>query len=449
MEITSITVTKLFGKFDHRIDFNNDEITIVIGENGLGKTAILEFVYNLFNAKYDEIKKISFELIQIEFNNGKTLYFKTNENRNLIINTKLEDDIGKWYNLNYQITTSGHSGLITLSNGNKVRFSNTPSNIRNSLFMIERELRKNEINEVEIDNILSNIYNSPKNKTKIKNLTLPDEISNILNSIKVELIETQRILTKNNSDSNEYKSTISTCAEHLKGLIADCTKESQEKTTELDGKFPNRIIGLINNGDENKISAENINERLINLNEKRNFLSRVGILTSLKIEDINNFDNIDPAILSFIKMYIDDSEVKLKPFDKVLDKLTLFLSISNSRLKYKRLLACSDNGFKVQSISPDGKMTDEYDFHSLSSGEQHLIILFFKFIFIFNNNEIVLIDEPELSLHISWQNELINDINQITQGTKNKVLIATHSPDIIGSHWGITQELKGLDVQWT
>lgn len=45
MRLEKISVTSLFGVFDHEIKLNTDDgITIVIGENGLGKTVILEAI---------------------------------------------------------------------------------------------------------------------------------------------------------------------------------------------------------------------------------------------------------------------------------------------------------------------------------------------------------------------------------------------------------------------
>jgi predicted ATP-binding protein involved in virulence len=58
-------------------------------------------------------------------------------------------------------------------------------------------------------------------------------------------------------------------------------------------------------------------------------------------------------------------------------------------------------------------------------------------------DSLILIDEPELSLHITWQEQFLDDIKQITELSGLDVLIATHSPQIIGTHWNWTVELKG------
>ncbi|RPB31359.1 hypothetical protein CYQ90_24215 [Vibrio parahaemolyticus] len=195
------------------------------------------------------------------------------------------------------------------------------------------------------------------------------------------------------------------------------------------------------------LNYEEINKELFKINERRKELTNVGLLTKLNIEDIINLKRSDDSILRFINLYIQDSKKKLEPYNKIYRKLSLFINIVNSRLKHKKILACLENGFKIQStvLKDSNSKPLEFHFNKLSSGEQHEIILFYKLIFLYKNKSLVLLDEPELSLHISWQNNFINDIKEIIIENELTVLIATHSPDIIGEHWNLTQELHGVE----
>lgn len=78
----------------------------------------------------------------------------------------------------------------------------------------------------------------------------------------------------------------------------------------------------------------------------------------------------------------------------------------------------------------------EIPLNELSSGEKHEIILFFELIFSVEQSITILIDEPELSLHVAWQknfiNDLLNIINQLNK--KINIIIATHSPYIINKY---------------
>jgi predicted ATPase len=49
-------------------------------------------------------------------------------------------------------------------------------------------------------------------------------------------------------------------------------------------------------------------------------------------------------------------------------------------------------------------------------------------------NSLVLIDEPEISMHIVWQYELLRDLKSIADHIDGDLLIATHSSQIIGEY---------------
>ena len=70
--------------------------------------------------------------------------------------------------------------------------------------------------------------------------------------------------------------------------------------------------------------------------------------------------------------------------------------------------------------------------HSLSSGEQHELVLHYDLLFKTPPNTVVLIDEPELSLHVAWQKKFLPDLMEIVQLSGFDAVVATHSPYIVG-----------------
>jgi predicted ATPase len=71
-------------------------------------------------------------------------------------------------------------------------------------------------------------------------------------------------------------------------------------------------------------------------------------------------------------------------------------------------------------------------YSELSSGEQNRIATALKIIANAENNTLVLIDEPEISLHLRWQMDFHSFITEIMSEHENyHVLIATHSPVIV------------------
>ena len=107
-------------------------------------------------------------------------------------------------------------------------------------------------------------------------------------------------------------------------------------------------------------------------------------------------------------------------------------------IKYLNLLSRTD-GIVVKTNDGSSLSLNE-----LSSGEQEILVLFYKLIFESDVN-LLLIDEPEISLHIVWQKELLENLKSVVKLKKNiKVIIATHSPQIISHNWDLQIDLGGM-----
>lgn len=74
MRIQQISVSGLFGIFDHVIPLNMEErITIIHGPNGFGKTAMLRMLNGLFNSRYSVFRTIPFSNFRVEFDDSSSV----------------------------------------------------------------------------------------------------------------------------------------------------------------------------------------------------------------------------------------------------------------------------------------------------------------------------------------------------------------------------------------
>lgn len=92
----------------------------------------------------------------------------------------------------------------------------------------------------------------------------------------------------------------------------------------------------------------------------------------------------------------------------------------------------NDNPKKVLSLS------------QLSSGEKQEIVLFYELIFDTRKELLLLIDEPEISLHITWQKQFLGDLLEVSKLIALHAIVATHSPQIVSSHLDIQIDLGEL-----
>ncbi len=77
-----------------------------------------------------------------------------------------------------------------------------------------------------------------------------------------------------------------------------------------------------------------------------------------------------------------------------------------------------------------------------SSGEKQILIMFYLLLFRTKPNSLVVIDEPEVSLHVSWQQQLGKYMMDVARVRGLKLLVSTHSPSVIHDDWALAVELR-------
>lgn len=87
--------------------------------------------------------------------------------------------------------------------------------------------------------------------------------------------------------------------------------------------------------------------------------------------------------------------------------------------------------------SPDGL---PIDIQLLSSGEKQLFILLGETLLQRQRECVFMADEPELSLHIDWQERLVPSLRLINPNAQ--IIFATHSPDVVGAYGSNTIDLE-------
>ncbi len=209
------------------------------------------------------------------------------------------------------------------------------------------------------------------------------------------------------------------------------TKYSSE-ANKLDSSYPNRLFKT-----KKGITKEKYEQSIKSMNEKFEKLNKYNISDIKRLEEQVVFlDEHSKAL----KIYFEDFEKKYEVFEDFIDQLDLFTDIINSRLKFKEIKISRDEGIVVYKSNTSERLRLD----QLSSGEKQEIILFYELIFESEKNIHLLIDEPEISLHIEWQLKFMDDLLKIVEKKKFKVTVATHSPQIINNHWDIQIDLGEL-----
>ncbi|MDR0198431.1 MAG: AAA family ATPase [Methanomassiliicoccaceae archaeon] len=78
----------------------------------------------------------------------------------------------------------------------------------------------------------------------------------------------------------------------------------------------------------------------------------------------------------------------------------------------------------------------------MSSGEKQIFIILYRLLFQTSPSSFVMIDEPEISLHISWQHRIGPLLKDIARLRDLQIVVATHSPQIVHDDWDLANELR-------
>ena len=418
MNIKSITVKGLFHTFDHKLLFNKNGISIIIGENGIGKTTILHIIDSVFNQQYDFLFTVDFEEIIFDFSDFKW-YVSKSDNHCIQIQCDLEKEPFNIYQSNEQ-----------------------DFYLRRFLMRVSESEWFDRRRGVKLtrDDIINHLGVDPIQNSK----DAPEWFLNVVKENHVRLIKTQRLFQTAYDRDKDVKELPQMVKVYSKELVENIRLENAIFTStsiQLDSTFPVRLLKELKRKPQNDLSK--VIARINTLSQYRSLLSSVGIIEHQDDEVLNrSLETLnDDSALSILNLYIKDSQAKLDTFKNIALKLNLLLSIINKRFKHKTLYIDKEQGFIIRSKSDNHVI----DVDKLSSGEQNELIIFYNLLFKSSSNDIVLIDEPEISLHISWQQSLIKDLSAISKENNITMLLSTHSPDIIGDNWSIVQTLSSKE----
>lgn len=145
------------------------------------------------------------------------------------------------------------------------------------------------------------------------------------------------------------------------------------------------------------------------------------------IDDKSTHDIISYIKQAFDKQIFSNPETTVgKSIDAVCDEINSIFSILDMDVY---LVGIKDPKTKMPLFRNESGV--EFDINGLSSGEKQLFIRLLSLKSLEPEGCVILIDEPEISLHPSWQQRIVEVYQNI--GKDNQIIIATHSPHIISS----------------
>lgn len=449
MKILEIEVKGLFGTFDHIIPLAfADRVTIIHGPNGFGKTMMLKMIASLIVGRIAIFERVPFSEFIAKLDNGSTVSVRPAE-RILATGKRSPKAI---------IVITDEWGVES-SPLETNKFPDVPRHVLDSIDQYIPSpysrsgpgwLNRTTGEHYNIDQILDR-FPSVLEHLPEKYRTIP---SNFFSGLEVFFVETKRLDAESSvrrpeagpADEfdffNEHSQPLrqdlrveqysEDIVRRIKAALGDYARNSQER----DRTFPERLVSFVRD-EKQPLPEKEIVQKMAELEKKRQRLISLGFLDSetglhgLTEDDVRRA----PEALT---IYVSDVQLKLAVFDDLADRVGRLMDIVNDRFKYKTLTLQREHGFRLRSAAGETVKIED-----LSSGEQHELVVLYELLFRAPKNGLVLVDEPEISLHVAWQSRFLRDLMGILALTNSYGIVATHSPVIIGTRWDITKELQG------
>ena len=443
--ITELSVDRLFGRYDYRLhlakedDADPPRMSLLYGDNGSGKTTILELVYHLLSAADGRghksyVANVPFQRFSVLLSD-QTRVTATRSSDEIIggFDLELTHSVDNTQSARFDVDRDGDvtaeslspdaMALIASMSGLDLNifYLRDDRNLESDTFPID-DLTRDITQEVRRDPNTGALRTSrhrgpggfePRRILDHRELVLLWSIFRAERQLNREAIRASSLgETEAWQSQREILRTIATTsapdADELIGEVVRIHRElaDLQRITENFGKFG---LGSV-------INAESLSDILSSANP-----------TTL------------PVVVAVLDSVIDGQRVRLNALNFILKKVDRFVGIVNQYLADKVVEFDALEGLSIRL--PQSTL----DPNLLSSGEKNILLLFLNVFLSSGQSPLFIIDEPELSLNVKWQRRLVDSLLEISEDYYCQFLLATHSIELLSKHRDYVVRVGSID----
>lgn len=451
--IKYLTVEGLHDQFDLQMDFQPG-LNIIYGKNGRGKTTALHILANALELDFKRFNALNFRRIRIGTFSENTLEITKNESSGVCA-VALNGNLISFGSDNYNMSEADTESLRNAIGDRTTylpAFRSVLERIRGEIGAYYREsVKDNELEEIESKEYLNlreamSRFPTRSQREAIELRTLREEASTTARKTMqcrqwfgpfVPIIRYPSILEVDDGLSSEWRTAQLETAQREQNMFADVFV-----------KVFRTIVGLDSPGapvDTDELLAS-IEESLNSADYQLGNRESIGIYKKL-IEATDHLKKttgrdakgIENAVLNlYLDTLLARKEERKQAFqksrdfessiNKFLDKKTLKIGEIESRQRARSSVSVGTEGGRYYGLS------------SLSSGEKQILTMLYSASRSRFKTGTFLIDEPELSLHVDWQRQILRELMQ--QSSHRQIIACTHSPEVGGDHLEETQDFE-------
>ena len=433
-------VCNLFSRFTWAIALPTDDqpVRFLSAPNGYGKSTMLRILDDMAHQRWASLGKVMLESATLTFQSGVTL--------TVTVVPGAEENI----QLTFELHRPGEPSVkddVRPFVGEATLPSELPPWIRKIGPDRFRDMRYGELlSTEELVQQLGRHAERPRDERELK-----EDIDKVLQGLDVYYLDANRLSTGIRGNPRRWTPSHRQRRERAHAIqhISDVIEEVLESTRARSGRsseraeasFPARILKALKYPPPaEELTPSSLAERYAKLRDREEELRSLG-LTDRAMDAIPAKDLTEqgPAAI-ILEHMIAGIESRFRDLEQTASQLKLFRDTINGMLEDKEIqfevnemwASRGRGGLKV--LDKKGRAIP---LPALSSGEQHLIVMFGHILFAsgLSAGGLVLLDEPEISLHPEWQIAVTQALKKVATINDCRMLLATHSPTMIGDDW--------------
>jgi ABC-type branched-subunit amino acid transport system ATPase component len=423
-QLVKYQIDGLFGRPPIPIDLAEEGVSLLTGANGTGKSTVLKSIDAVANARWLGLHALPFRSVAFEFADGTRL-------------DVARDDTALHVLLDQDQFIEFAPDDIPPVDLDEATVARTRGVRRVSPFRYEFEGREYTRRDLELFLGLRLFLERADAMW----------LAEIPEWFRARLIPDQRLVLQSETARTGIQRTqralpvryaVDQYARALATEIGRGLSEYGLRSQDVDRVFPQRVLGAM--GESAPVpTSEEVRDVLAEVANKRRALQGVGLLQSHYEAQLPSAERLDDdRIRQVMHVFARDLLEKYAILEDLRRRLEGFAGFLNSRYEGKQLVVDRALGFSM--LMSDGTRVRPSD---LSSGEQQLLVMAYNLLFEAEPSTLMLIDEPELSLHVLWQANLVEDLMEMGRASNLTFLLASHSPSLIGDR---EELIRSLDL---
>ena len=418
MKINRLQVSLLFGLYDYDIDFGRQggDFTVLTSPNGYGKTTLLNIIKSLHVKRLFFLYVLKYKSLSIWFDDGSVLLVKefgdeikegreldarVNQRRGLTLRWMLKDiELCHFDYIPNQIQLAKNAAVRRMTTSHRYPIEVPPSDV-----------------EFFLDGEGGEVLN-----TELAQMQNQEQFLLQLATVQTDFIGANRIYTVN----RRYRDARIRTELPVLQVVLDLRDRLLKEVVGFQNNFQrldSKLIDMLLEGKGREISEEEYGKKASELLSLMDELTLFGLINK---QTLPAYQKDKGKILD---VYLSLMEEKLQYYKDFLPLVRLFnKNVRQKHFANKTIMLSPQHGLRIESDNGDILSAD-----LLSTGEQNQLVLLYDLIFETPKDSILLIDEPESSLHVAWQNDFVRDMQTIASSKNLQIIVATHSPIIVSN----------------